>query len=217
MFRYRTGQTRAASLLALGLFLAGSAPAATPPERGPARSEEYQQTEEHQAPSQPVIESAHEALGPMILFPIPMTDPNDKGSTYTDTGAPGEPATPTPLEQAKLEMARRAIEASRLAGTLSRPADPGPAPVAADAAAQQAKLDLLRSLLPAALVPDEAAGVGVEIPPIQEAGPGDLNEVERAKLAGDPLPASPAAPEETEAAPEPPAKGDGAPEGKEEN
>ncbi|MBD3162578.1 MAG: hypothetical protein GF346_09445, partial [Candidatus Eisenbacteria bacterium] len=104
-------------VLVIGISFTGTALAETPPDQGPARESAPQQTEEVQAPNEPIVESAEVPIGPMILRTIPTADPNDKGSTYTDMGTPGG-ATLNALEEAKLAMARRAIEASRRAGTL---------------------------------------------------------------------------------------------------
>ncbi len=118
--------------------------------------------------------------GELVSLARAPVEANDKGSTFTDAGARLSPQGPNLLERQKLEMARRAIEASRAAGTLDvTPIDgvEGHA-TAADA---ESRLDLLHNLPGTPLQPDPAAAIG-EMPSAQIPGSPELTPQERAKL-----------------------------------
>jgi hypothetical protein len=99
-----------------------------------------------------------------------------------------QPASPlTAGERAKLDQARAAIEASRLAGTLFAPlpTEPRAVPPTADPGVKISRLHRWR---PATLRPDAAAGLSPDHRPIQHVGPPGLNAVEVAKRDRTPLP-----------------------------
>jgi hypothetical protein len=149
------------------------------------------------------------------LQPTPIAaDSEHRAETLTDARL-GLPAGPiTAGERSKLEMARAAIEASRAAGTLfitALPEDTVPATEAELAAMKMQMLEARTSVPPAA---DPAAGVGPNLPSVQEVGPSGLTEYEEAKLRGE----NPPPPVQQESAPSEEARaGDGAPSSDENN
>jgi len=137
-----------------------------------------------------------------------------RGATFTDArfGLPAGPITAG--ERSKLDMARAAIEASRAAGTLFVTELPDDTVPATEAELQSMKMQQLaarRSTPPAA---DPVAGVGENIPSVQEIGPSGLSEYEEAKLRGEnPTPMR----QEEETSREESRVGDGAPSSGDEN
>jgi hypothetical protein len=102
----------------------------------------------------------------------------DKGSILTDLGVGLAPAAPNALEQIKLEMARRAIEASQAAGTLL--VDP-PLAVETGVGAEIEKSDAVLETPANPPTSDPAACVG-DFPSLQLPGPGELSPAELGKL-----------------------------------
>jgi len=106
--------------------------------------------------------------------------PNDKGSTWTDASDAGSaPAEPNPLELLKLEMARRAVEASRASGTLWV-VFPGAALRPATPDVEAKKLELRNAAPADPPRPDPSAAVGPLVP-VQIPGAPGLTPGEKAK------------------------------------
>jgi hypothetical protein len=155
-----------------------------PAESVPGSPEAIQEsTESIKAPPTmlPVDESPVRYL---ILREISSEIPGDKGSLFTDGGEGLLPTGPTSLEQAKLDMARAAVEAARASGNIFlRPAaDTGTLSIPPDV--EKAKLERVQTTTPPLLPPDPAAGSGVPISPLQENGPVGLTAQEQAKIDG---------------------------------
>lgn len=116
--------------------------------------------------------------GPLVSVTIPPEPSIHRGAVLTDAG-PGEAGSLTPVECAKLDAARAAVEAARAAGTLEVPCEstaPLPAP---DGATQARKLEQQR-VIPE-LTPNPVTGVGVEAPAGPK-GPLEPTPEELAKL-----------------------------------
>lgn len=116
--------------------------------------------------------------GELVLLHLHPTDPSDKGSTLIDLGNGLGPAAPNALERAKLEMATRAIEESRAAGTLyfeTQVSDGTPSGTAPE------KVDTMRGAPATPPDPDPAACIG-DLPSLQVPGTGDLTPSELEKI-----------------------------------
>lgn len=153
----------------------------------PGRPIEGEAVEAIQAPDLPYQESAPTA-GAVVLSQEVPADDQQKGSVFTNAGAALTPPPPDALALAKLEMARRAIEASRLAGTLYALPSEDPEDVVAPEDLDAIKRQRLEAMQPQALASDPAAMVG-DFPPVQESGDPGLTPEEEAKLAGTSNPA----------------------------
>lgn len=189
-----TGGTLAA--LGLAILAAGAAHAdVTPPTIVlPGPSDTADESAFAQDPGIPLLTTDGAQAEAMIVRDAPILDPRDKGSQYTD-GAYAAPRTElTTGEQAKLQMARAAVEASRANGTLPMrlPEELGPA--LTEEEITQIKNRQLVEQRPAEIVSDPAAGVGPDMPAVQIIGAEELNAIEQAKLDGTPLPAGPVNP-----------------------
>ena len=181
----RSARSALAILLLFPFLIPTIAGAEDAPDRSAGRASPDEETEAILAPAVPVVPDPGAGIGQLILRELSILDPLDKGSTFTDLGfaAPAGPL--TSLEVAKLEMARRAIAASRLAGTLYGLALEGPPERLAPAEAEAIKRAAWRAQAPAPLPADLPSGVGVAMPPLQESGPAGLSPAEVAKLAGE--------------------------------
>ena len=117
-------ETRQRSLVALAcvaLIVSGAAVAhaTDAPVRIPAPTPPSSATLPILSPSWPAGWLPLSPIGELFARALAPVDTNDKGTIYTDGSEPqSPPAEPNALEQQKLEMARRAVEASRAAGTL---------------------------------------------------------------------------------------------------
>ncbi len=131
-----------------------------------------------------ILDVAPENQG-VAIFELQFLAPvsaEDRGSSFTDAGL-GSVNDPNAIERAKLAMARAAIEASRVAGTLIMPALPGPVLPPAPADIEPIKLE--RYLNPAPIAVPEMAGpdgIGGGLNPIQEIGSDEPTAEELAKL-----------------------------------
>jgi len=144
-----------------------------------------------------------------LLQSTPVAETSEhRADMFTDSGL-GQPAGPiTAAERSKLEMARAAIEASRAAGTLFVTELPEDTIPATEAELQAMKMQQLAARGSTPPAPDPVAGVGSNLPSVQEVGPSGLTEYEEAKLRGE----HPAPPARQEAMPsEETRAGDGAP------
>ncbi len=152
------------------------------PDRGRPAEAPAQSAEAIQAPAAPLLPADGLPYGPLELLTLNPVDPLDRGSDLTDAGLDAAPAMPSALEEAKLAMARAAVEASRAAGTLYV-IGPQPAALAPPEMQRAAKLDRLRSQPPVPM-PDLAgpAGVGGGLEPLQLIGPSAPSAEELAKL-----------------------------------
>jgi hypothetical protein len=134
-----------------------------------------------------------------------------RADVFTDANAGLPLPEANAIERVKLEMARAAIEASRAAGTLEMqlPDDTLPATLEE---LQAMKEQALAAKVSAPLPADPIAGVGEELPSVQEIGAPGLTPYEEAKLRGEsPEPAqATSSPESTTG------RGDGAPVAKHE-
>jgi hypothetical protein len=111
-----------------------------------------------------------------------------RAETFTDARL-GLPAGPlTAGERSKLDLARAAIEASRAAGTLFITALPEDTVPATEAEQQAMKMQMLEARTSVPPVADPVAGIGPNLPSVQEVGPSGLTEYEEAKLRGENLP-----------------------------
>ena len=176
---------RALRLAALLLFGASAlALAADEPATGPAGPAPGNETESIVAP-QITDDVAANSSG--VLTPVLRDLPDAEGrlSIYTDMGEDRAYDGPNALERAKLQMAREAVEASRAAGTLMMSAAQGPVIEIDREAAMAEKMRRLAEYESSAPQPNAADGVGQSAPGIVEVGSGELNEIERAKLAGE--------------------------------
>ncbi len=155
------------------------------PQQGPAQAFPPQEVDAIQAPTidETSLGAATSPTQAELFYrALPPIGASDKATIYTDMGL-GLPATsPTALEQAKLDMARAAVDRARAAGTLfiSPSVDAHSDP---SAEATQAKLNILRTTPPAQLSPDPAAGAGVEVAPVQLVGPPEMTPAEIQKIA----------------------------------
>ena len=116
-------------------------------------------------------------------------DAAQRGSVMTDASVGSPEGPPTPIEQAKLDAARLAVEASRAAGTLfvtSLPEDTTPA---THDELEAMKMQQLRARHSVAPSPDPIAGVGEDLKAVQKTGPSALTPTEEAKLRGEEIPA----------------------------
>lgn len=122
-------------------------------------------------------------IGELFARSLAPVDASDKGSIYTDGADPASaPVGPSALELRKLEMAHRAIEASRTAGTLYvAPLGTVSKTIASDGEAT--KLDQLLNTPSQPLRPNPWAAVGSQSP-VQIPGTPGLTSQERAKLEG---------------------------------
>ncbi len=91
-------------------------------------------------------------------------------------------------ERAKLDAARAAVEASRAAGTLFVTHLPADTPRATPDELAAMKLQQLAARETIAPAPDPIAGIGDDLPSVQEVGPPGLTPAEEAKLRGEILP-----------------------------
>lgn len=191
----RSGPSIAAvATLLLVAPLSFAAPEDTAPQTGrepsPAAPESV---ESLQAPARGAADAALPRLAAPALrsVTIPIDPLHHHGGLLTDSG-PGVPAPLTVNERAKLEMARAAVQASRVAGTLlvvpQEEED-----LLTPAEREAVKLQRWAETPPAVLPPDVAAGTA-DVEPVQEVGPAGLTEYERQKLEGL-NPAPPVAPE----------------------
>lgn len=137
--------------------------------------------------------------GPVYAEPELMT--NDASSLETKSVAPGTPGDragletngaslllpgmTTPAEQIKLDLARAAVERARLAGTLEVRTLPEDVVDLTPAEIEAMKLQKLHALPVVTPAEDPIAGVGDNLPSIQEAGPAGLSDLEEAKLRGE--------------------------------
>ena len=166
-----------------GFVLAPPARAAgDEPDRGRPAEAPAQSAEAIQAPAAPLLPADGLPYGPLELLTWNPVDPLDRGSDFTDAGLDAAPAAPSALEEAKLAMARAAVEASRAAGNLYV-IGPQPAALAPPDIQRAAKLDRLRSQPPVP-TPDLAgpAGIGGGLDPLQLVGPSAPSTEELAKL-----------------------------------
>lgn len=157
------------------------------PESGPVQEVESIQSPQGPAYVEPEsIDGEAKALEPTILLPTA----EHRGGVVTDAGDGLFATFLTPSERAKLDLARAAVEASRAAGTLevhTLPEDTIPATQDELAAMKMQQLEARRSQAPAA---DPVAGVGQDLPSVQELGPSGLTPFEQAKLRGEIIPPS---------------------------
>ena len=108
-----------------------------------------------------------------------------RGGKFTDARL-GLPAAPiTAGERAKLDMARAAIEASRAAGTLFLTELPDDTVPATEAELESMKMQRLAARQSTPPPADPIAGIGENLPSVQEIGPSGLSEYEQAKLRGE--------------------------------
>jgi hypothetical protein len=181
MIRVSINQVCRAAILTCILWAPAAMAADTPAPIHVGSEPTGEEVEAIQVPAIPVTEAelpAGSELTPREVVPV---DPNDKGSVYTEGAGETLVGPPTALEAAKMAMARAAIEASRIAGTLFVPA----AEITPDDAGSQSeamKLQRLATNPPAPVVADPAAGSGVVTPPVQEVGPAGLTPQELEKL-----------------------------------
>ncbi len=150
-------------------------------------------------------ESIQAPAGPATLepervdFDVPVLDSrtiapdaNHRGAVETDAGAAlGAVSALTPAERTKLDLARAAVEASRTAGTLYVTEMPEDTIAATPEELASMKLQQFEARPPAPVLPDPLAGVGADLPAVQEIGPSGLSAVEEAKLRGETIPANP--------------------------
>jgi hypothetical protein len=170
---------------ALLLIAAVAASGETPGEHGqasPAESHEYIEMPAPESPGE--LRATLELRGFELreLRPDPL---HHRGGVYIDAGEviPGEL---TDHERAKLEMARAAVEEARAAGTLHSTVIPEDAAPLTDEDREAAKQRRLEGHTSPELDDDPVAGVGAELPAIQEIGPDGLTPAEIAKRdAGD--------------------------------
>lgn len=160
---------------------AATAYATDAPVRLPAPAQPSSQLPPLLAPSWPAGWLPLSPIGELFARSLAPVDAGDKGSIYTDGADPvSAPVGPSALELRKLEMAHRAVEASRAAGTLwVAPLDGTPPATVSDSEAAK-----LRQLLDAPSQPpqpDPAAAVGPRSP-VQTPGTPNLTQEERAKL-----------------------------------
>lgn len=181
------GRSRCAllSLSLAGLAMALAAQASEMPQTGVEEPLAPQDSEAIQAPAVPVEPSILLNPGSILLRWLDPVAPDDKGTWFVDQGLGRDPMGLTPLEQAKLAMARQAVEASRAAGTLLV-TPPEEAPPYTTEELQAIKRQAWEARMPAQLDPEVSArvGVGVHLPPVQEAGPPGLTPQEQEKLDG---------------------------------
>ncbi len=107
---------------------------------------------------------------PLVAVLLPLRLEGDKGSRGILIEGPLRE--PTPNERLKLEAARRART-----GAAAAPSSVGDRP-----SLEENKRALLEASSRTQLTIDPAAGLGIEIPEVQETGPPGLNPTERAKL-----------------------------------
>ncbi len=177
--RKRTAALTLACALLLGLSAAAFA--TETPDQGPATTAPPTASESLIAPeiATPLLTPTE---GVLLLRWNDTADPDGRISSYTDLGLGVPYAGPNALERAKLEQARTAIEASRAAGTLMMAGEAIGVDRALLQALESRRFETNESSAPS---PDAAAGVGPEIEGISRVGHEGLNEVERAKLAGE--------------------------------
>lgn len=194
-----------AILLVPVLAFASDDPVNQPPENAPV-----QEVERIVSPESAISmeEGPIDVEAPSLQPTSIAADSEHRAATFSDARL-GLPAGPiTAGERSKLVMARAAIEASRAAGTLfvtELPEDTVPATEAELQSMKIQQLDARASISPA---PDPVAGIGPNIPSVQEVGPSGLTEYEEAKLRGE----NPPPPVRQETAPADEARaGDGAP------
>ena len=182
---YPKGPLGPALRLGTLLLLAGSALAfaADEPTRAPAEPAAADETESIVAPRIDGSATTESSVLTPVLRDIP--DAEGRLSSYTDMGEGGIYGGPNALERAKLQMARDAVEASRAAGTLMMSAIPGPVIEIDREAAMAEKMRRLEEHESSPAQPSKADGVGPATRRIFEIGPDELNEIERAKLAGE--------------------------------
>lgn len=140
-----------------------------------------EEVEANRAPAIAVEESILLDGGRILRYLEP-TGGDDRGSYISDGGLVPS-SEPNALEEAKLEMARAAVEASRIGGTLHAPAIEVSSPVFTEEEIHALKLQRLSAAAPAPIESDPAAGVGEDLPAIQETGPAELTPEEAAKVA----------------------------------
>lgn len=171
--------------VALLLLLPAIASAAGAPDRGapPVRTPAQESLQPAvPLPALPQALKVRPDAVPLTLRPAAPSGPLDRGGTFTDGAFGLGPATPNPIELAKLQHARAAVEMSRLAGTLRMPAiERAPTPLEADMAAR-AKMAQWNARPRTALEPFAPAGVGPHLAPLQLRGTGEMSAAERAKL-----------------------------------
>lgn len=174
------GVALGAALLAAGgpsPVLAGDTPATI----GAGVDTQAEAIEANRTPAISVEELIPMDGGRILRFLEPASE-DDRGSYYSDGGLdPAGP--PNALERAKLEMARAAVEASRLAGTLYAPAPEEIGPNFTEDEIHAIKQQRLSAMTPAQIESDTVAGVGEGLPSIQETGPQVLTPGEAEKAA----------------------------------
>lgn len=203
-------EAKAAAVLAV-LLLPAVAPAAEPVNEPPPVAAVPQEVESLIVPAPPLgVEADAPRFDVTSLAPetVP-ADHEHRGGVLTNA-ARTLPAV-TAVERAKLDAARAAVEASRAAGTLFVTHLPVETPRATPDELAAMKLQQLSARETVAPAPDPIAGVGVDLPAVQEIGPAGLTPAEEAKLRGGILPLSPAPPASDVTERGASATGDGAP------
>lgn len=156
----------------------------------------------------PDVDAPRFDVGPLAPETVP-ADHEHRGGVLTNA-APALPAV-TSGERAKLDAARAAVETSRAAGTLFVTHLPVETPRATPDELAAMKMQQLTARETIAPAPDPIAGVGADLPSIQEVGPSGLTSAEEAKLRGGILPISPLPPTSASLEGGASALGDGAP------
>lgn len=142
-----------------------------------------------------VRQDVNRPIGVLVARQVTADGTLHRGGAYTD-GAEGLPAAPPNLiEIAKLEAARKAVETSRLAGTLAVPAPERELTPLERERISEAKMQRLLEARPIELSPFPPAGVGPGFVPVQLQGPAGPSAGEQAKraaeLRGEAPPAAP--------------------------
>ena len=152
------------------------------PTIGAGESGPLDEADENQVPTaDPTELSMTTGQVELITAKIGPVDATDRGSVMTSGGSSETYAGPTLYETRKLEMARAAIEASRVAGTLEVIPDETPGPSRTPEKILQEKLQRLLTQ-----EPQTPNGGGppdwVDLPSVQENGPPGLTPKENEKL-----------------------------------
>jgi len=203
---------RTAKAAAIAALLLPAVAAATEPINEPAPVAAVpQEVESLFVPAPPVAPDADGLrfdVTPLVSEAVP-ADHEHRGGVLTNA-ARALPVV-TAGERAKLDAARAAVEASRAAGTLFVTHLPVETPRATPDELAAMKMQQLTARETIAPAPDPIAGVGADLPSVQEVGPSGLTSAEEAKLRGGILPISPVPPASASLEGGASAPGDGAP------
>jgi hypothetical protein len=165
--RTRTGHRLCLISLLIFTFTAGMAMADSTPDSGPEATPPVDQI---QAPEfvKGTVKILNENPNPQLQTRSAVSE-EDRGGTYTNGGEGVAYPGPNNYENAKLAMAREAIEASRAAGTLMPQVQGPPLPQRPEDL-EAIKMQALLLAQPEQLDDFTPAGVGQDIPAVQRPG-----------------------------------------------